>query len=262
MGQGYSKRVIDTHCHLADKQFARDLPQVVVRAQEQGIDRMITIADSIRESHRCLKIAEEFEQVFCAVGVHPHHAKDWKPADADALRAMVSSSPKVRAIGEIGLDYHYHFSPREAQRPVFRAQLALAQELQLPVVVHCREAIADVRSELQDRDLTRVVLHCCTEKWEDIADLVAQGMFVSFTGIVTYPHAEEIRRVIQQCPMEQLMIETDAPYLAPVPYRGKRNEPAYVVEVARLLAKLKGISFEEVDRETTHNAVEFFGLPS
>jgi len=254
--------MIDTHCHLADKQFVRDLPDVIARAQERGIDRMITIADSIAESHRCLNITEEFGQVFCAVGVHPHHAKDWKPADADALRVMASSSPKVRAIGEIGLDYHYDFSPREAQRPVFRAQLALARELKLPTVVHCRQAIADVRADLKGLDLSKVVLHCCSEVWEDIEDLVTQGLRLSFTGIATYPQAEEIRRTIRECPIEQMMVETDAPYLAPVPYRGKRNEPAYVLEVAKLLAKLKGISLEEVDRITSHNAVEFFQLPS
>ena len=254
--------MIDTHCHLADKQFARDLPQVIARAREQGIDRMITIADSVAESRACLAIAQKYSELFCTVGVHPHHAKDWKPADVDALRAMASSSPKVRAIGEIGLDYHYDFSPREAQRPVFRAQLALAQELNLPAVVHCREAIADVRADLEGMDLTKIVLHCCTEAWRDIEDLVARGLRLSFTGIATYPQAEEIRHVIQQCPTSQIMVETDAPYLAPVPYRGKRNEPAFVLEVAKLLAKLKNLPPEDVDRITSYNAVEFFGLPS
>ncbi|OIO54961.1 hypothetical protein AUJ46_01975 [Candidatus Peregrinibacteria bacterium CG1_02_54_53] len=254
--------MIDTHCHLADKQFAQDLPQVIARARAQGITRMITIADSIPESRFCLQIAQEYECVFCTVGVHPHHAKDWKSADSDTLRSLVSSSPRVRAIGEIGLDYHYNFSPCEVQRPVFREQLTLAAERGLPAVVHCREAIADVRTDLKVLDLTRVVLHCCTEVWEDIEELVAQGMHVSFTGIATYPQSEEIRRVIRECPIEQMMVETDAPYLAPVPYRGKRNEPAYVLEVARLIAKLKGISFEDVDRQTTQNAMAFFGLPS
>ncbi len=254
--------MIDTHCHLADKQFTRDCAAVIARAQKQGVQRMITIAGSILESSSCLQIAQEYEGVFCTVGVHPHHAKDWKSSDVDTLRSLVSSSPKVRAIGEIGLDYHYNFSPREAQRPVFRAQLALATDLKLPVVVHCREAIGDVRAELKGKYLTKVVLHCCTEVWEDIEELVAQGMNVSFTGIATYPQSEEIRRVIQECSMEQLMVETDAPYLAPVPYRGKRNEPAYVLEVARLIAKLKGVSFEDVDRQTTQNAMAFFGLPS
>ena len=254
--------MIDTHCHLADKQFQRDLSAVIARAQEQGIERMITIADSMSESRECLQLAQTYPSVFCTVGVHPHHAKDWKGSDVATLRSLISSSPKVRAIGEIGLDYHYNFSPREAQRTVFRAQLALARELKLPAVVHCREAVDDVRADLRDADLRRVVLHCCTEAWEDVEDLVAQGLRLSFTGIATYPQAEEIRRTIRACPIAQMMVETDAPYLAPVPYRGKRNEPAFVQEVAKLIAEIKGLSHEEVDRQTTQNAVAFFALPS
>lgn len=231
---------------------------------------MITIADSLPESRKCIDLTEQYAGVFCTVGVHPHHAKDWKDADADTLRSLVASSRKVRAIGEIGLDYHYpstvlragNFSPREAQQRAFGAQLALATELKLPSVVHCREAIGDVKAALTGVDLSKIVLHCCTEKWEDIEALVAQGLRLSFTGIATYPQAEGIRRVIRECPIEQMMVETDAPYLAPVPYRGKRNEPSYVLEVARLIAKVKDLSLEEVDRRTTENAVAFFGLPS
>lgn len=259
--------MIDTHCHLADKQFARDLPAVIARAKAQGVWRMITIADSIPESRRCIAITREHADVFCAVGVHPHHAKDWKEEDKETLRSLAASSSAVRAIGEIGLDYHYDFSPRDRQRSVFRAQLEIAREAALPVVVHCRDAVADVRSALLNHDLRRVVLHCCTEAWKDIAELVEAGLRLSFTGIATYPTADAIREVIRLCPMEQLMVETDAPYLPPEALRAKggravRNEPAYVLEVARLIAAIKGISLEEVDRETTQNAVAFFGLPS
>ncbi|MDD4287918.1 MAG: TatD family hydrolase [Candidatus Peribacteraceae bacterium] len=254
--------MIDTHCHLADKQFSSDRDQVIARAREQGVSKMITIADSVSESRACLAIAQKFEEVFCTVGVHPHHAKDWKPADAEALRAMVSSSSKVRAIGEIGLDYHYDFSPREAQRTAFRTQLSLARDLKLPAVVHCRESIADMRADLKEMDLSKIVLHCCTEAWEDVKELVHLGLRLSFTGIATYPQAEGIRHVIQECPVSQMMVETDAPYLAPVPHRGKRNEPVFVLEVAKLIAKIKKLPLEEVDRITSYNAVEFFGLPS
>lgn len=254
--------MIDSHCHLADKQFARDLPAVLSRAGAAGVTRMLCIADSIPESRKCLELAQKFDQVFCSVGVHPHHAKDWKVEDSDALTLLARSSPKVRAIGEIGLDYHYDFSPREAQKPVFAAQLMLAGDLGLPLIVHCREAIVDVRTLLKESNLSRVVLHCCTERWEDVRELVTEGCFLSFTGIATYPQVEEIQRVMRECPLEQLMIETDAPYLAPLPHRGKRNEPAFVVEVAKLVAKIKGIPLPEVDRITTANAVAFFHLPA
>jgi len=223
---------------------------------------MLCIADSIPESRSCLDLAKKYEQIFCTVGVHPHHAKDWEEGDRALLASLAQASSKVRAVGEIGLDYHYDFSPREVQRAVFDAQLQLAQDFHLPAVVHCRNAIADVRKALEKMDLTKVVLHCCTEAWKDVADLVTEGMRLSFTGIATYPQADTIRQVIRQCPMSQIMVETDAPYLAPVPHRGKRNEPAFVWEVARLIANLKDVSLEEADRVTTANAVAFFGLPS
>lgn len=254
--------MIDTHCHLADRAFAADLPAVIRRAGEAGITRMFCISDSISECGKCLVIAQKYEQVFCTVGVHPHHAKDWKSTDLHALRSFVSSCDKIRAIGEIGLDYHYDFSPRDIQQSAFDAQLQLASELRLPAVVHCRKAIADVSAALSGRDCSMTVLHCCTERWEDVESLVARGLKLSFTGIATFPQSEEIRRVIRLCPLAQIMVETDAPYLAPVPFRGKRNEPSYVVEVARLIAHLKDVSLKEVDRVTTANAVAFFGLPS
>ncbi len=254
--------MIDSHCHLADKQFISDLDAVIARAKEAAVTAMVTIADSLGEGERCIGIAGKFPEVFCTVGVHPHHAKDWGVGSREKLLQIAKSSKKVRAIGEIGLDYHYDFSPREAQRDVFRTQLELAKELQLPAVIHCREAIADVRAIVDEVAPPTVVLHCCTERWEDVALLVERGSLLSFTGIATYPRSEEIRRTIKACPLEQMMIETDAPYLAPVPHRGKRNEPAYVVEVAKVIAKEKGISLEEVDAATTKNAVEFFRLPS
>lgn len=226
------------------------------------MDQCVCIADSLPESRTCLQIAEKYPEVSCVIGVHPHHAKTWKPEDLEELKRLACSSSNVRAIGEIGLDYHYDFSPREDQRRAFTAQLALAEELRLPVVIHCREAITDVRSSFKSRDLRRIVLHCCTEVWEDVEELVTQGLMLSFTGIATYPQADAIRRVVRLCPLEQMMVETDAPYLAPGPLRGKRNEPAYVVEVAKLVARLKNIPLSDVDRVTTANAVEFFGLPS
>jgi TatD DNase family protein len=254
--------MIDSHCHLADKQFKKDIDDVIKRAKEAGVSTMMVIADSLPEAEDCILLAEKYQQFFCTVGVHPHHAKDWKKGDADTLKDMVSGSKKVKAIGEIGLDYHYNHSPQSVQRGVFLEQLTLSRELGLPAVVHCREAIKDIETIVREVEPLQIVLHCCTEKWEDVKWLVELGHFLSFTGIATYPKSTDIHETIRQCPLEQLMIETDAPYLAPVPHRGKRNEPAYVVEVGKAVSKIKKISLEEVDTATTKNAVKFFGLPS
>lgn len=252
--------VIDSHCHLADRKFSRDLDAVLLRAEEHGIDAMVTIADTLEESKQCIRIAEEHPQIFCTVGVHPHHASDWNDASADQLRRLVTASAKVKAIGEIGLDYHYDRSPRDVQRRVFRDQLALAKELHLPVVIHCREAIADVRAIAQEVLPAKLVLHCCTEWWEDVQWVVDAGQLLSFTGIATYPQSGFIRRTIEHCPLSQLMVETDSPYLAPTLHRGKRNEPAFVRAVSQCVADVQGISLNEVDAQTTENAVEFFSL--
>jgi TatD DNase family protein len=256
----YSSHMIDSHCHLADKQFD-DVCEVIERAVKAGVTHMITIADSLPEAEQCVELAEKHEEIYCTVGVHPHHAKDWKRGDSQVLKDMVSGSKKVRAIGEIGLDYHYDHSPRGIQRAVFLEQLTLSRELGLPAVVHCREAIKDVETIVREVEPLQFVLHCCTEKWEDVEWLIGLGHFLSFTGIATYPKSGDIREVIRNCPLSQMMIETDAPYLAPVPHRGKRNEPAFVAEVLKCIAKEKGIGIAEVEAATVKNTVEFFGLP-
>lgn len=252
--------MIDTHCHLADRKFVEGVEDVLERAREAGVDRVIAVADSIEESRRCVEMAERFADVFCAVGVHPHNAKEWRAGDAERLKAMAAGSPKARAIGEIGLDYRYDFSPREAQRVAFENQLKIAKEINMSAVVHNRESLEDLLAIIARVAPPRLVLHCCTEKWEDVAPLVERGYSLSFTGIATYPDAAEIRRTIKECPLDRLMVETDAPYLTPLPFRGKRNEPAFVTEVARCVADIRGISMEEVDRVTTANAERFFGL--
>lgn len=253
--------MIDSHCHLAAKEFASGVDDVIARAVERGVNRMIVIGDTLEESERCVLLAQEHAELFCTVGVHPHAAKEWKPGDAERLRSMASASPRVRAIGEIGLDYHYDFSPREVQGAVFASQLAIARDLGLPAVVHCREAVEDVWAIVRELEGLRIVIHCCTERWEDAERFLDTGHFLSFTGIATYKNASVIRETIKRCPLDRLMIETDSPYLAPAPHRGKRNEPAFVLEVAMLIAELKGMTVDEADALTTRNTVEFFGLP-
>ncbi len=177
------------------------------------------------------------------------------------LREWATTSKKVVAIGEIGLDYHYDFSPRDVQRDVFRQQLLIARDLSLPVVVHCREAVDDVWAIVDDVKPEKLVMHCCSERWQDVKRFVDRGYLLSFTGIVTYPKSDVMRDTVRQCPLEQLMVETDAPFLAPVPYRGKRNEPAFVMEVAKKVAEIKEVTLPELDRVTTENTTTFFRLP-
>lgn len=276
---GILQPVIDSHCHLADRQFASDLDAVIQRAVAAGVVRIVTIADSLDESEQCLALTEKYEHIFCSVGVHPHRAKEWRAERGERLVELARSSSRVRAFGETGLDYHYDFSPRDVQRSVFREQLELAKELRLPAVVHCRsapnqslrdgsgQAVEDVWRIVDAVRPEKLVLHCCTEQWEDVRRFVDRGYLLSFTGIATYPKSEDVRRTIQMCPLGQMMVETDAPYLPPEALRAKggrvvRNEPAYVVEVAKVIAQVKRISPEEVDRVTTENAVGFFCLPA
>ncbi len=262
--------VIDSHCHLADKAFNPDRESVIARAFEAGVKRMVTIADTVDEGEKCLEIAAKYEHIFCTIGVHPHHAKEWKAGDGDRLKAMIGSSQKVVGVGEIGLDYHYDFSPRDVQQKVFREQLLIAKELGLPSVVHCREApdqslragpgqaIADVRAIVEEVDAGPFVLHCCTEKWEDVEWVIERGDLLSFTGIATFPKSVEIQETIRNCPLESLMVETDAPYLAPIPHRGARCEPMHVMATAAFIAGQKGISLDQLDQVTTRTTMAFF----
>ena len=257
--------MIDSHCHLADPKFTQDLPDLVSRALQAGVDRMIAIADSLPEALKCQNIAEKYDQIFYTAGVHPHVAKEWKadPSSGSGGKRKImefAQDRKCKAVGEIGLDYHYMNSPKEDQIRAFREQVQIANELKFPIVVHNRESIDDLLAIIRELSPAKMVLHCCTEKWDDVAALIEKGYLLSFTGIATYPKSKEIRETIKRCPLAQMMVETDAPYLAPESKRGKRNEPAFVVEVAKLIAEIKGISYEEVDRVTTENAVQFFSL--
>jgi len=252
--------MIDSHCHLADRKFNKDLSEVLLRAEENGVDAMVCIADDLKEGKRCIELAEQYPQIFCTIGVHPHVSRFWSEGSAVQLEKMVHSSEKVKAVGEIGLDYHYDNSPRDVQRRVFSEQLILANDWNMPVVIHCRDAIDDVMTIINDAPPEKAVLHCSAEEWGDSIDWVERGYLLGFTGIATYPKSEHIREVIKNCPLNQMMIETDSPYLSPEGYRGKRCEPAFVMEVAKLISKIKGIDLSEVDRQTTENAVELYGL--
>jgi TatD DNase family protein len=252
--------LVDSHCHLDFPDFASELDAVVARAEAAGIAHMVTISTRVRKHAQVLAIAERFPNVTCSVGTHPHHAHEELDVTADELVAR-ASHPKVVAIGEAGLDYHYDNSPRDAQAQSFRTHIAAARAARLPLVIHTRQADDDTLAILEDemgKGAFPAVLHCYTGGAELAARAVALGCTIGFTGIVTFKNSAALRAIAAELPADRILVETDAPYLAPGPYRGKRNEPAYVAEVARVLAEVRGVSFEEIARQTTENFFKLF----
>jgi TatD DNase family protein len=253
--------LVDSHCHLDDSDFDSDREMVIERAWTAGLRRLLTIGgasgpDSIAAS---VPLAEAHDWIWTAAGVHPHEASKAEERHFDELRRLAPHR-KFVAIGEIGLDYHYHHSPRDLQQQVLVRQLELARELKLPVIIHCREAWSDLRdvmrSHWQSAGLGGI-LHCFSGTREDAFDLMDLGFLVSFAGNLTYKKAENLRAVAREIPLDRLLTETDSPYLAPVPYRGKRNEPAFVAEVTRQLAQLHGLSAAEMGGHTVDNFARF-----
>lgn len=259
--------MIDSHCHLADDAFADDLDEVVARARTAGLSAALCVLamGEPAEAVRVPRIASLWPAIRFAIGVHPHEAGRFTARVEETLadlRRTIEATPRASALGEIGLDYHYDLSPRAVQRAIFRAQVALAAEMQLPLVLHTREAEADTVALLQEAGGTalRGVLHCFTGTAEMARWGVRAGLYVSFAGVVTFRNAAALRDTATGVPLERLLVETDCPYLAPVPFRGTRNEPALVVEVANTLARLKGVSVEELDEAVTANFHTLFGV--
>jgi TatD DNase family protein len=252
--------LIDSHCHLDFPDFAAELDAVVARARAAGIERMVTISTRVRRQPDLLAIAERFTDVFCSVGTHPHYAHEELDVTASDLAAR-SRAAKVVALGEAGLDYHYDNSPREAQERGFRTHIAAARETGLPLVIHSREADDDTARILEEemgKGGFTAVLHCFTGGRELARRAVALGHFVSFTGILTFKNSDALRAIAAELPPDRILVETDAPYLAPGKLRGKRNEPAYVVETAKVLAETRGVSLEDLARQTTANFYRLF----
>lgn len=252
--------LVDSHCHLDFPDFSDDLGAIVGRARDAGVIRMVTISTRIRKHDAILAIAERFADVFCSVGTHPHNAHEELDITAADLVAR-TRHPKVVAIGEAGLDYHYDFSPRDAQERGFRTHIAAARETGLPLVIHAREADGDMARILEEemgKGAFPAVLHCYTGGPDLARRAIALGLSISFTGIVTFKKSDDLRALAASLPADRLLVETDAPYLAPGKFRGKRNEPAYVAETARILAEARGVSFEELARQTTDNFFRLF----
>lgn len=252
--------LVDSHCHLDFPDFAAELDAVVERARAAGIGRMVTISTRVRKFPQVLAVAEKYPEIFCSVGTHPHNAHEELDIDTAALVKLTQHS-KVVALGEAGLDYHYDKSPRDAQATGFRRHIAAARETGLPLVIHAREADVDMSRILEEetgKGAFPAVLHCYTGGRDLAFKAVELGLYIGFTGILTFKNGQDLRDIAKDLPADRILVETDSPYLAPLPFRGKRNEPSYVVNTARVLAETRGVSENDIARQTTENFFRLF----
>jgi TatD DNase family protein len=252
--------LVDSHCHLDFPDFADELGDVVGRAHAAGVGLMVTISTRVRRFRQLLAVAEAHDSVYCSVGTHPHNAAEEPDVTAEEL-VRLSQHPKVVAIGEAGLDYHYDHAPRDAQAAGLRVHIAAARQTGLPLVIHARSADDDMAAILRDetgKGAFPFILHCFSSGPDLAAVGVDLGGYVSFSGIVTFRNSEALRQIARSVPRDRLLVETDAPYLAPVPHRGKRNEPAYVARTAAVLAETVGLEAPELERQTTQNFRRLF----
>lgn len=250
--------MIDSHCHLTDERLRVQLDAVLARAESAGVSRMITIGTSIADGVAAIELCKTLPNVRCAVGIHPNYSHEAELADVARLRAL-QSDPAVVALGEMGLDYFHSYSPRERQLQFFEAQLQIAQELARPVVVHNREATDDTLAAMRNFPGVRAVFHCFTGTRDEARKILDAGYFLGFTGAITFKKNDALREAVALTPLDRMLVETDSPYLTPEPKRSqKTNEPAMVVYVAEVAARLKGVSVEEIDRVTTANVESFF----
>ncbi len=252
---------IDTHTHLFYPNFEEDFDEVLQRAKENKVDFMLVPATDLETAKKTISLAEKYPQIYAAVGVHPHDTKDWKDEWIDELRNLAKHE-KVVAIGEIGLDYYYDFSPKEIQIDAFRKQLDLAIELNLPVVIHNRDSNEDVMNFAREyaKKGLKAQFHCFAGSKEDAKELVELGYFISFTGNITFKKSDTLREIVKAVPLENILIETDSPFLTPVPHRGKRNEPSYIGLVAEVVAELHNVRVKDVARTTSYNTLKLFGF--
>lgn len=253
--------MIDTHCHLESRDFERDRPSVIEKALSSGIEAIITVATDLEDAFKAKEIVEANPSVYFAAGIHPHEAKDF---NAETLKTLLDilRHPKAVAVGEVGLDYYREYSPRIVQKDVFRRHIELSLSLGLPLIVHSRDAVEDTVKIIDEFELKDLVLHCFSGGRDMASWAVKKGFFISIAGPVTFENAKKIVEIVKEIPDENLLIETDAPYLAPVPMRGKRNEPAFLIYTAKKVAELRGVSLEDIDRITTLNAKRLFRLGS
>ncbi len=253
--------LIDSHAHLEMPEFKADLDQVIHRAKASGVEYIFTVGTEKKDWHRALEIAHAYPSVFAILGVHPHNARDIHEETYPTLRKLCADE-KVKAYGEIGLDFYRNLSPRDVQLKRFREQIALAKELRLPIVVHDREAHKETLEILRSEkaEVCGGIIHCFSGDYEMAIACLEMGFFISIPGTVTFKNAGEFHEIIKRLPLKSLLIETDAPFLAPVPFRGKRNEPSYVRYTAEKLAEIKKVPFDKVAEVTTENALHVYRL--
>ena len=249
----------DTHAHYDDEAFDIDRHELISSLPENGVSLVLNPGCNLNSSKNVVAISEKYDFVYAAVGVHPHDADEMDDSSIETLRSLASAK-KVMAIGEIGLDYHYDFSPREIQRQRFYEQMCLARELSLPVIIHEREACEDCLNIVTQFSDLRGVYHCYSGSWETAKIILKQGWYISFTGAITFKNARKSHEVITNMPLDRLMIETDSPYLAPVPMRGKRNSSLNLPYIAEKIGELRGMTTEEVAALTMENGKRFFGI--
>jgi len=253
--------LVDTHVHLNARQFSDDRDEVIQRAFDAGVSRMVVVGFDEETIRLAMEIVEEHDDIYAAVGWHPVDAIDYKEAHLERLEEL-SKHPKVVAIGEMGLDYHWDTSPKNVQEQVFRKQIRLAKKVKMPIIIHNREATTDVIRILQEEKVEEIggIMHCYSGTMEEVQPCLDMNFHISLGGPVTFKNAKEAKEVAKIIPLDKLLVETDAPFLAPHPYRGKRNEPSYVTLVAKEIAQLRGMEYEEVANITTKNALNFFGI--
>ena len=252
--------MFDSHCHLTDGRFDDDRAAVVVAARAAGVGRLVSVASNLEDARRAVEVAAAHQDVWSTAGVHPHEVSDAVEGDLEGIRELAESRPEVVAVGETGLDFFYDHSSRDLQRHWFEAQLQLAHELELPLVIHTRGAEDDTIAILRNSPAgTRMVLHCFTGSMRLLEVGLDVGCYVSFSGIVTFSKFDG-HEAVRAVPVDRMLAETDSPYLAPVPHRGKRNEPAFVGRVVGALADIRGVSVQEVASVTTANANRFYAL--
>ncbi len=250
--------IVDSHAHLDFEPFDADRETVILRARAVGVVAVVNVGTDLESSRDSVALAEKYDFIYAAVGIHPHDAKTLTPAVREELRAL-ARHPKVVAVGEIGLDYYRDLSPRPVQRQAFADLLTLAAELDLPVIIHCRDAWGDTLAILRDWRGTGV-MHSYSGGPEHLEEVLAMGFSIGLSGPVTYAQAPRLQAVAAAVPLDRLLVETDCPYLTPEPYRGRRNEPAYVWYVAGAVARVRGVTAEGIARATTENAARFFRL--